>query len=90
LISAEVRKVLSSEDVAASITSALIEKASEDWRIYGFWIELKRPGTRNVDKALSKEQRDMHVLLRDRGYEIYTLADLDTVLGVLKDEGVLK
>lgn len=59
-------------------------------RIFGFWIELKRPGTKNLEKALSDDQRDIHALLRDRGYEIFVSADLDETLGILKDEGVIR
>jgi hypothetical protein len=62
--------------------------ASPD-RPFGFWIELKRPGTKNVEKALSDDQKKIRALLQDRGYEVYVLADLDEVLAVLKEKGVI-
>jgi hypothetical protein len=63
--------------------------ASPD-RPFGFWIELKRPGTKNPEKALSDDQRLVRALLQGCGYVVPVLADLDAVLGVLKDEGVIR
>jgi len=63
--------------------------ASPD-RPFVFWIELKRPGTKNPEKALSDDQRSVRTLLQDRGYVVPVLADLDMVLGVLKDEGIIR
>jgi hypothetical protein len=59
-------------------------------RQFGFWIELKRPGTKKPEKALSDDQRGVHTLLRDRGYEVFVSSNLDEVLDVLKSAGILR